>query len=89
MRKTAKQKKRIMENIFDIINNTGFKAIAEKEMEEDLQDKNISFNYKGIITIKDKKSEIYIKFTEVVNEIKKDYIELKKIEQKLKEDYKL
>lgn len=51
MRKTDKQKKRIIENIFDIINNTAFKKIAEKEMIKDLGNKNISFNGKNNITI--------------------------------------
>ena len=44
MKRTEKQKNRIIENIFDIINNTQFAEVAKKEMDKDLNNKNITLN---------------------------------------------
>lgn len=44
MKKTKKQKERIIENIYDIVLNTRFAKEAKKQMEKDLKNKNIMFD---------------------------------------------
>ena len=44
MKKTTKQRERIIENIYDILNQTEFEQQARKEMKKDFKGKNISLD---------------------------------------------
>ena len=59
MKKTRQQAKRIINNIFDLINNTVYAVDAIKEMQKDLKGKNITVDTdKNIILIQDEKAQI-------------------------------
>ena len=52
MKKTKKQRERIIENVYDIVLATKFAVQARKEMEKDLRGKNITLDKgSGTITI--------------------------------------
>lgn len=44
MKKTEKQKRRIIENIFDLMCETSFNKDAIKQMRKDLKGKNVTFD---------------------------------------------